>query len=191
MQEPKKERITGTGAIPDEELSLNDFFGIVYEELIHIASFVRKNESHQTINSTALVHEAWLKLRNSPPFVAKSLAQFKAIAANAMRQVLVDEARRRGARKRGGSGEAIFVPLDDAVLAAAASSDEDLLVLDADLKELERLNPRQAQVVVDRFFGGMSVAEAAEVLGVSESAVERDSRVARAWLASKARSGGE
>jgi RNA polymerase sigma factor (TIGR02999 family) len=190
MQEPQKKRVTGSGAASEEELSLNNFFGIVYEELIHIASFVRKNEAHQTINSTALVHEAWLKLRNSPPFVAKSLAQFKAIAANAMRQVLVDEARRRGARKRGGSGEAIFVPLDDAVL-AAASSDEELLILDADLKELERLNPRQAQVVGYRFFGGMSVAETAEVLGVSESAVERDWRAARAWLTSKSRSGGE
>jgi RNA polymerase sigma factor (TIGR02999 family) len=182
MLEPQKQS-TEAGA-------LNDLFSVVYEELRRIASYVRKNEAAATINSTALVHEAWLKLKHSPSFVAESEAHFKAIAAHAMRQVLVDEARRRGARKRGGAGEAIFVPLDDAVL-AAGSGDEELLVLDADLKELARFSPRQAQVVVNRFFGGMNVTETAEVLGVSESAVERDWRAARAWLASRARPAAE
>jgi len=183
MGEPKKVQ-------PEPQPGLDDLFSVVYEELRRIASFVRKGEAHATISSTGLVHEAWLKLKLSPAFAAESPAHFKAIAANAMRQVLVDEARRRGARKRGGSGETIFVSLDDAAL-AAGSSDEELLVLDADLKELARLSPRQAQVVVDRFFGGMSVAETAEVLGVSESAVERDWRAARAWLASRPQPDGE
>src|SRR5580704_9655560 len=107
--------------------ALNELFSVVYEELRRIASYVRKNEAHATISSTALVHEAWLKLKHSPFFVAESEAHFKAIAANAMRQVLVDEARRRGARKRGGSGEAVFVPLDEAVK-TVATSDEELLV---------------------------------------------------------------
>ncbi|MFN7992561.1 MAG: ECF-type sigma factor [Bryobacteraceae bacterium] len=167
---------------------LDDLFGIVYEELRRIASYLRKNESHHTISSTALVHEAWLKLKHSPALAVESEAHFKAIAANAMRQVLVDEARRRAARKRGGSGEAVVIALDDATY-AASSGDEELLVLDADLRELAHLSPRMAQVVVNRFFGCMTVAEAAEAMGVSESVIDRDWRAARAWLNSSDRSG--
>jgi RNA polymerase sigma factor (TIGR02999 family) len=184
MPESQKEQTHPNGANSAETQSLNAFFGLVYEELLHIASYVRKNEAHETINSTALVHEAWLKLKSSPPFVAESQAQFKAIASNAMRQILVDEARRRGARKRGGSGETIFIPLDDRV-PAPVSTYEELLALDDDLRELACRSSRQAQVVVDRFFGGMSVSETAEVLGVSESVVERDWRAAKAWLKSR------
>jgi len=173
-------------AVMLEPQNLNDLFSLVYEELRRIASYVRRNEAAATMSSTALVHEAWLKLKNSPSFAAESEAHFKAIAANAMRQVLVDEARRRGARKRGGAGEARIIPLDDSVH-AASTGDEELLVLDADLQELARLNPRQAQVVVNRFFGGMNVAETGAALGVSESVVERDWRAARAWLSSRSR----
>src|ERR1700733_1029945 len=97
----------------EERRKLDDVFSLVYEELRRLASFVRRNEVNVTLNSTALVHEAWLKLKDSPPLAAKSLPHFKAIAAKAMRQVLVDEARRRSARKRGGAGEAFFVALDD------------------------------------------------------------------------------
>ncbi len=175
---------------PEKARLLNELFSLVYEELRRMASFVRRKEANLTMSSTALVHEAWLKLRHSPPFATESEAHFKAIAANAMRQVLVDEARRRGARKRGGSGETIFVPMDDAI-GAAVSGDEELLVLDSYLDQLARLSPRQSQVVVDRFFGGMNVAETAEMLGVSASVVERDWRAARAWLASRVRPGRE
>src|ERR1022692_3067026 len=101
-----------------------------------------------------------------------------------MRQNLVDEARRRGARKRGGAGEVSFVPLGDC-LEEAASWPEELLALDMSLEELASFSPRQAQVVESRFFGGMDVAETAALLGVSESAVERDWRAARAWLAGR------
>ncbi|MGA2136683.1 MAG: ECF-type sigma factor [Bryobacteraceae bacterium] len=165
---------------------LNELFNLASEELRRLARYLRKYESHATISSTALVHEAWMKLRLTPAFAAQSDGHFKGIVANAMRQVLVDEARRRGARKRGGAGQASFVPLDEAA-AAAGPTDEALLVLDADLKELARLSPRQAEVVTSRFFGGMSVAETAEALGVSESVVERDWRAAKAWLTSKHR----
>jgi len=151
-----------------------------------MASFVRKNEAGVTLNSTALVHEAWLKLKDSPHLSATSPAHFKAIAARAMRQVLVDEARRRSARKRGGAGEAVFVTVDNAV-ETVVGSDEELLALNAALEELARLNARQAQMVEDRFFGGLSVAETAAVLGLSESAIERDWRAARAWMAGRIR----
>jgi RNA polymerase sigma factor (sigma-70 family) len=196
---------------PEANRAFDEVFSLVYEELRRLASFVRRNEISSTVNSTALVHEAWLKLKDSPHLAAKEASHFKAIAAKAMRQVLVDEARRRGARKRGGSGEAIFVTLGDtpddqqpvgalvagpaamAVWGHGASSLEtmacgaQLLELDATLDELARLNPRQAQIVEHRFFGGLSVAETAAELGVSESSVERDWRAAKAWLASKIR----
>jgi RNA polymerase sigma factor (TIGR02999 family) len=170
----------------EERRALDDLFSLIYEELRRLASFVRKNEMNVTLNSTALVHEAWLKLKDSPPLAAKSLPHFKAIAAKAMRQVLVDEARRRSARKRGGAREAVFVTFDDST-EEMASCDEELLALDAALDELARLSPRQAQMVESRFFGGLNVSETAALLGVSESAMERDWRAAKAWLGGKVR----
>ncbi|HTU45609.1 MAG TPA: ECF-type sigma factor [Bryobacteraceae bacterium] len=165
---------------------LDDTFSLVYEELRRLASTVRRNEVRLTINSTALVDEAWLKLKNSPQVAATSVTHFKCIAANAMRQVLVDEARRRSSRKRGGSGEAVFVALNESD-DASVSGDLELLDLDAALKELSVMNPRQAQVIERRFFGGMNVSETAEAMGVSESVVERDWKVAKAWLAVRIR----
>lgn len=171
---------------PEARRALDNLFSLVYEELRRLASFVRKNEAGVTLNSTALVHEAWLKLKDSPHLAGTSPAHFKAIAARAMRQVLVDEARKRSARKRGGAGEAVFVTVDDSV-EPMANSDEELLALDAALEDLARLNARQAQMVEDRFFGGLSVAETAELLGVSESVIERDWRAAKAWMAGRIR----
>jgi len=166
----------------EEKQALDDLFSLVYEELRRLASFVRRNEAGATLNSTALVHEAWLKLKDSPHLAATSLPHFKAIAAKAMRQVLVDEARRRNAQKRGGAGEVSFVAVGDSS-EEIDSCDEELLALDLALEELARLNPRQAQVVEKRFFGGLNVAEVADLLGVSESVIERDWRAAKAWLA--------
>jgi RNA polymerase sigma factor (TIGR02999 family) len=101
-----------------------------------------------------------------------------------MRQVLVDEARRRNARKRGGAGEAVFFTLDDSA-EQMASCDEELIALDHALDELTKVSPRQAQMVEHRFFAGLNVTETASLLGVSESVVERDWRAAKAWLASQ------
>jgi len=170
----------------ESKQALDDLFSLVYEELRRLASMVRGNEAHATISSTALLHEAWMRLRDSPPLASTSLAHFKAIAARAMRQVLVDEARRRSARKRGGAGEVVFVGFDEAA-SEIGTSDEDLLALDASIRELSQRSPRQAHMVECRFFGGLSVTETAAVLGVSESAIERDWRAARAWLASRIR----
>lgn len=174
------------GSTPHERRALDDVFSLVYEELRHLASFVRKNEDGVTLNSTALVNEAWLKLKDSPQVGATSVPHFKAIAAKAMRQVLVDEARRKNSRKRGGAGEAVFVTMGDSA-EEMASCGAELLALDSALKDLADLNPRQAQMVESRFFGGLNVAETAASLGVSESVVERDWRAAKAWLASRIR----
>jgi RNA polymerase sigma factor (TIGR02999 family) len=177
MPEPEKASAAESGA-------RNELFSLVYEELRRLASFVRKNEANATINSTALVHEAWMKLQGSPHLAATSPTHFKGIATKAMRQILVDEARRRGARKRGGAGEVSFVRLSDGIDGMAVWPEE-LLALDIALEELARLSPRQAQVVESRFFGGMDVSEIAALLEVSESSVERDWRAARAWLAGR------
>jgi RNA polymerase sigma factor (TIGR02999 family) len=175
-----------TTASAEDRRAMDDLFSLAYEELRRLASFVRNKEVGATLNTTALVHEAWLKLKDSPRLAATSLPHFKAIAAKAMRQVLVDEARRRAAQKRGGAGEAIFVTLGDST-GETPSCDEELLALDSALRELARLNPRQAQMVESRFFGGLNGAETAALLGVSESVVDRDWRAAKAWLAHEIR----
>jgi RNA polymerase sigma-70 factor, ECF subfamily len=171
----------------EEKRAIDDLFSLVYEELRRVASMVRRNEGNATLSSTALLHEAWMRLRDYPPLASTSMAHFKAIAARAMRQVLVDEARRRSARKRGGDGEVVFVAIEDAA-EEIPTTDKDLLALDISIDELARRNPRQAQMVECRFFGGLSISETAAVLGVSESVIERDWRAAKAWLASKIRS---
>jgi RNA polymerase sigma factor (TIGR02999 family) len=173
-------------ASADERRALDDLFSLVYEELRRLASFTRRNELNVTINSTALVHEAWIKLKDSPHLASKPLSHFRSIAVKAMRQVLVDEARRRSALKRTGLTPAFAVVYGDSP-ERIAGREEELLSLDAALNELERMNARQARVIECRFFGGLSVAETAELLGVSESSVERDWRVVRAWLKSRIR----
>ena len=176
----------GSGSTAEERRALDDLYSLIYEELRRLASLVRRSDAHATLNSTALVHEAWLKLRESPALASKSLPHFRAIAAHAMRLVLVDEARRRSARKRGGAGEATFVSLND-FAENMASCDEELLALDAALEELARLSPRQSQMVEKRFFGGLTSVEISQQLGVSESVIDRDWRAAKAWLAARIR----
>jgi RNA polymerase sigma factor (TIGR02999 family) len=160
---------------------------------------LRGERRDHTLSGTALVHEAYLKLIESDRSGWRDKARFYAIAAIAMRQVLVDSARRKRARKRGG-GE-VLVALDDKVAgavptggAAGAPSDGDaraveVLALDEALRRLETKDPRQARVVVCRFFGGMEVGETAAALGISEATVKRDWTLARAWLNRELRSG--
>ncbi len=158
-------------------------FSLTYEELRRLAASVRRHDAHGTINPTALVNEAWLKLAQSPPARAQSPLHFKRIAARAMRQVLVEAARRRGAGKRG-DGVAPIVFDDE--LHTEGRSDE-LLAIDTALGELATMNARQAAVVEYRFFGGFDVRESAELLGVSEATILRDWRLARAWLSRELR----
>lgn len=165
---------------------LDRLFAAAYDELKRMAMSVRRGESSHTLTPTALVNEAWLKLAGSPGLGALPKLHFKRIAARAMRQVLVEAARRRQAAKRGGP-EAAFVTFDDAV-ASAATTAEDVVGLDHALEGLALLNPRQAAMVEARFFGGLEIAETAELLGVSEATVLRDWRAAKAWLANELRS---
>jgi RNA polymerase sigma factor (TIGR02999 family) len=171
-----------------ERNAFNQVFSLVYEELRTLAAAVRHRESGITLSSTALVHEAWMKLKNSPHLAAINKAHFKAIAARAMRQVLVEAARRRHSQKR--DNGYVRVELND-FAANSRQYDEDVLSLESALARLATVSPRQAQMVECRFYGGLSVAETAEALGVSESAIERDWRSARAWLASALRPGME
>jgi len=170
-----------------DRADLDYLFSVTYEELRRLAASVRRSHPAATLNPTALVHEAWLRLASSPAFVATSRLHFKRIAARAMRQLLVESARRRSSKKRG--GPEVFVTFDEA-LGQPASCDQDILKLDGALEELARLNPRHAVMVESRFFGGLDVGETAELLAVSEATILRDWRAAKAWLAHELRQGG-
>jgi RNA polymerase sigma factor (TIGR02999 family) len=161
--------------------ALDQLFILAYEELRRLASTVKRGDPSSTLSPTALVNEAWLKLAKQPQIGAASRLHFKRIAARAMRQLLVEAARRRNAHKRGGDGEVIFVTFDDS-LDRAATGPENLLALDASLTELARLSPRQALIVESRFFGGLEVSEISNSIGVSEATILRDWRAAKAWL---------
>lgn len=166
---------------------LDYLFSVTYEELRRLAASVRRSDPGATLNPTAMVHEAWLRLASSPAFIATSRLHFKRIAARAMRQLLVESARRRSSLKRG--GPAAFVTFDEA-LGQPASCESDILKLDVALEELARLNPRHAVMVESRFFGGLDVSETAELLDVSEATILRDWRAAKAWLAHELRQEG-
>jgi len=160
---------------------LDDLFSATYEELRRLAGSVRRGDPNASLSPTALVNEAWLKLADSLRIAPTSRLHFKRIAARAMRQVLIEAARRRKARKRGGPDMAP-ITFDDSLGRPAADAD-DLIALDEALEALGRIEPRQASMVETRFFGGLDVAETAALLGVSEATVLRDWRAARAWLA--------
>ena len=165
--------------------ALNHVFSVTYEELRRLASTVRRSDPHATLSPTTLVNEAWLKLASSPGLSWASPLHFKRIAARAMRQLLIGAARRRTAEKRGGP-DAILVTFDESFDRPLASNG-DILRLDKALDELALLSPRQAMIVESRFFGGLGVAETAQLLDVSEATVLRDWRVAKAWLAHELR----
>ncbi len=167
------------GRSAKERQALDQVFSLAYEELRRLASSIKRGDPSNTLSPTALVNEAWLKLANSPDVASTSPVHFKRIAARAMRQLLVEAARRRNAHKRG--GEAIFVSFDDS-LDGAPMLEENLVALDTALTELSRLEPRQALVVENRFFGGLEVSEISSLIGVSEATILRDWRAAKAWL---------
>lgn len=166
--------------ITGERRELDLLFSVTYEELRRLASSVRRSDPSATLSPTMLVNEAWLKLASSPPAAVASRLHFKRIAARAMRQVLVEAARRHSAEKRG--ADVAFVTFDDALASGASHADE-FLALDAALEELRLVHPRQALMVESRFFGGLDITETAELLEVSEATIVRDWRAAKAWLA--------
>jgi RNA polymerase sigma factor (TIGR02999 family) len=160
--------------------ALDELFPLVYEELRKVAHRrLRAERAGHTLNTTALVHEAYVKLVGLERIEYRNRAHFFAIAARAMRQILVSYAIRRRTQKRG--GEFTPVSLDNAVEIAHESSGE-LLVLEDTLKRLEKVDRRQSQVVECKFFGGMSNEETAAALGISPATVKREWATARAWL---------
>jgi RNA polymerase sigma factor (TIGR02999 family) len=165
--------------------ALDHLFSITYEELRRLASSVRRGDPSATLSPTALVNEAWLKLAGSPEIASTSRLHFKRIAARAMRQLLVEAARRRNSAKRNGNGE-ITVTFDESVRSEPTGS-RDLLALNSALEQLARMNPRQAVMVESRFFGGLDIPETASLLNISEATVQRDWRAAKAWLAHELR----
>lgn len=159
--------------------AFDQLFEVVYDELKRLAQAVRRPGAAETINTTALVHEAYVKLTPSRQLSWADRSHFFGVAARAMRQVLIAAAEKKSAKKRG-SGQAP-VAFDEQVHGASVQP-EQLLDLERALATLEVANPRQARVVECRFFAGLSVEETAEALGISEPTVKRDWRFARAWL---------
>ena len=167
--------------IQDREL-LDERFSLVYEELRRLAAGVLRSEQQGKVTPTTLVHEAWLKLAHSPQIADTSPLHFRRIAARAMRQVLVDAARRRHAARRRDAD--MMITFDESLPGKEAlANPKDILALDHALEELSRVSARQATLVEGRFFGGLEISELAELLDISESTVSREWRSARAWLA--------
>jgi RNA polymerase sigma-70 factor, ECF subfamily len=153
---------------------------VLYPELRRLAaSYLARQRADHTLQPTALVHEAFLKLIDQTSPAYNGRAHFFAVAARAMRQILVDHARADQAAKRGGGWQRISL---DGNLAPSGGGMVDMIALDDALKGLAELDERQAQIVELRFFGGLTVDEVADVVGVSRSTVEEDWRMARAWL---------
>lgn len=163
--------------------ALNTLMPLVYSELRRIAhGRLRGERPDHTFSTTGLVHEAYLKLIDLDRLRWKSRAQFFAIASHAMRNVLVNYAVERRAQKRGGDRQRVAV---HDIQLGTESRIEDLLALDEALRQLERLDERQARVVECRFFGGMSIEDTAHVLGISTATANRDWATARAWLSAE------
>lgn len=162
------------------EEALAELLPVVYQELRRVAaSFLRRERPGQTLQPTGLVHEAYLRLLREQHVSWENRAHFCAIAANSMRQILVERARARNAAKRGGQWQRIT--LDDAV-AKTDTAGVDVEALDQALARLAALDPAQARLVELRYFGGLTIEETAGVLGVSPATVKRSWTVAKAWL---------
>jgi RNA polymerase sigma factor (TIGR02999 family) len=167
----------------------NELFPLVYRELRALAgSLFRQQRSDHTLQPTALVHDAYLRLvdQTNPQFSGR--AHFFAVAAKAMRQILTDHARRKAALKRGGAHQQISL---DRAVAESPQSAIDILALDEALTRLTALDDRKCRVVELRFFGGLTNEAVAEVLGVSRATVVEDWTVARAWLRSQLGAGAQ
>ena len=158
--------------------ALDDLTRLVYRELRRLAaSYLRKERQGHTLQPTALVHEAYVRLVDQTNPTWQSRSHFFGVAARLMRQILVDHARRKQAGKRAG----IKVPFDEAV-SFRRERRRDLVALDSALTELEKIDPRKCKAVELRYFGGLSMEEIAQTLEVSEITVRRDLRMTEAWL---------
>ncbi|HKV81212.1 MAG TPA: sigma-70 family RNA polymerase sigma factor [Candidatus Sulfotelmatobacter sp.] len=160
--------------------ALEQLMPLVYQELRRLAHhYLSRERGDHTLQSTALVHEAYLRLSGPNPPQWQSRAHFFGIAAHVMRQILVEYARGRGTAKRG--GDAITLTLDDAI-ALPQKMDIDVIALDDALSELSNLDAQQGRIVELRFFAGLTIEDTSTVLGISPATVKRDWITARAWL---------
>jgi RNA polymerase sigma factor (TIGR02999 family) len=160
--------------------ALDELIPLVYGELRRVASrYLRRERPDHTLQTTALVHEAYLKLVDQRNANWRNRAQFFGVAAQLMRRILVDYARGHRASKRG--GDYCRIPLDEAII-SVEEKDRSLLAVDEALTALAALDPQQSRVVELRVFGGLTVEEAADVLGVSPRTVKREWSMAKAWL---------
>jgi RNA polymerase sigma-70 factor (ECF subfamily) len=160
---------------------------LLYSELRSLAShYLRRERSDHTLQTTALVHEAYLRLADQREVRWKNREQFMGVAAQLMRRILVDYSRGHGAKKRGKGFEKVFLEEAAGVSKGKAA---DVIALDEALTRLAEFDPQQAQLVELRFFGGLSIEEAAGVLGVSRTTVKRNWNLAKAWLARELRRG--
>jgi RNA polymerase sigma factor (TIGR02999 family) len=170
-----RELSRGDGCIVDE------LFPVLYDELRRLAqSHLSRERPDHTLQATALVHEAYLRLVDQTRADWKSRAHFMAVASQAIRRILIDHARGRGRARRGGG--AVKLPLEAALGVGGEAGDEALVDLDRALEKLAATAPDKARIVTMRYFAGLTVDEIAEVEGVSRSTVERAWRFARAWL---------
>lgn len=166
-----------------DESALNEFLPLVYNELRRVAANQLKSErGDHTLQATALVHEAYLRLLEQKEVDWRNRAHFFSIAAEMMRRILVNYAVQRSAKKRGDG--ATKISLDEAV-SYSHKRDFDLVALDDALKTLAEFDEKQAKIVELRFFGGLTIEETAEVLEISDSTVKREWRMAKAWLKTK------
>jgi RNA polymerase sigma factor (TIGR02999 family) len=172
-----------------DERARGELIALVYDELRRVASgLMRRERADHTLSPTGVVHEAVIRLLGDAIFdKAADRSYLFASAARAMREILVEHARRRAAGRRGGGRRR--VPLDR-VVESFEAKDLDVIALHEALDRLAEWNQRQSQIITLRYFGGLTMAEVAESLGVSIVTVERDWRVARAWLGSQLRGGG-
>jgi len=170
-------RVWGDG----DRAVLDQLLPLVYDELHRQAHrYLRRERGNHTLQTTALIHEAYLRLVDQRAVQWQNRAHFFGIAAQAMRRILVDYARTKNREKRGGS--AADLPLDEAMLIAATGQNIDLLVLDEALTRLAVIDEQQARVVELKYFSGLSIEETAEALRISPATVKRDWQMAKAWL---------
>jgi RNA polymerase sigma factor (TIGR02999 family) len=161
---------------------MDQMFVLVYNELRQLAAHkLRAERDGHTLSTTALVHEAWLELNKLNRIQWKNRGHFLAVAAQAMRRVLIDYAVARRREKRGGGQAVVSLDDHDALAIAEARADE-LVALDEALVRLQHISDRQARIVECRFYGGMSVEETADALDISPATVKREWAIARAWL---------
>jgi RNA polymerase sigma factor (TIGR02999 family) len=170
------------------QAALDQLTPLVYRDLhIRASNYLRHERPDHTLQPTALIHEAYIRLANDSPPEWNSRAHFFAVASRVMRQILVDHARRNAAEKRGGGANE--VSLDEAIVPARCEN-SDLMALDEALGRLAKFDERKCRIVEMRYFGGCTVEETAEALGVAGITVMREMRLAEAWLRRELQGGG-